>query len=128
MVKFELVSPERMLASTEVESVTIPGQLGDLTALENHAPFLTTLRPGYVETRGGSDAARYFVTGGFAEISDNTVSILAEETLGADEVTAEWLAGKIADAEQALADASGARAQMAGQKLNDFRFIAEHLG
>lgn len=128
MVKFELVSPERMLASTEVESVTIPGQLGDLTALENHAPFLTTLRPGYVETRGGGDAARYFVTGGFAEIADNTVSILAEETLGADEVTAEWLAEKIAAAEKSLAEATGDRAQMEGQKLNDFRFLAEHLG
>ena len=74
---FELVSPARRLASAEAEAVTIPGMEGDLTAMVNHAPFLSTLRPGYVVVRNGGSEERYFVTGGFAEISDNTVSVLA---------------------------------------------------
>ena len=68
-LKFELVSPERKLASVEAEAVTIPGMQGDLTAMANHAPFLTNLRPGYVVVRNGSSEDGYFVTGGFAEIS-----------------------------------------------------------
>ena len=65
-LNFELVSPERKLASTEAEAVTIPGMEGDLTAMANHAPFLTNLRPGYVVVRNGSTEDGYFVTGGFA--------------------------------------------------------------
>jgi len=81
MLNFELVSPERKLASTEAEAVTIPGMLGDLTAMANHAPFLTNMRPGYVVVRNGTAETGYFITGGFAEISDNTVSVLAEEAV-----------------------------------------------
>ena len=105
-LKFELVSPERKLASVEAEAVTIPGMLGDLTAMHNHAPFLTNLRPGYVVVRNGSSEDGYFVTGGFAEISENTVSVLAEEAV-----------------EQALADAAPARKQAALQKLNDYKAL-----
>ena len=81
---FELVSPEKKLASAEAEAVTIPGMEGDLTAMANHAPFLTTMRPGYVVVRNGASEDRYFVTGGFAEISDNVVSVLAEEAVEGD--------------------------------------------
>ena len=70
MMTFELVSPAKKLASSEAEAVTIPGMEGDLTAMANHAPFLTTLRPGFVTVRNGSAEERYFVTGGFAEISE----------------------------------------------------------
>ena len=80
-LKFELVSPERKLASVEAEAVTIPGMMGDLTAMANHAPFLTNMRPGYVVVRNGASEDGYFVTGGFAEISKNTVSVLAEEAV-----------------------------------------------
>ena len=117
-LQFELVSPERMLASTEAEAVTIPGQLGDLTAMADHAPFLTTLRPGYVSITG-AEAARYFVTGGFAEISDNTVSVLAEEAVTAEEVSAAWLDERIEVARQAVADAGDDRRQIEGQRLAD---------
>jgi F-type H+-transporting ATPase subunit epsilon len=78
-LNFELVSPERKLASVEAEMVTIPGMMGDLTAMANHAPFLTNMRPGFVVVRNGSSEDGYFVTGGFAEISSNTISVLAED-------------------------------------------------
>lgn len=117
---FELVSPERKLASTEAEAVTIPGMLGDLTAMANHAPFLTTMRPGYVIVRNGTTEEQYFVTGGFAEISDNTVSVLAEEAVEGAAADAAYLDGCIAAAEKAVEDASEDRQQAARQRLNDF--------
>lgn len=126
MMTFELVSPERKLASVEAAAVTVPGQEGDLTAMANHAPFLTTLRPGFVAVDGGS-GGRYFVTGGFAEISNNSVSVLAEEAVEADKLDSDWMAKKIADAERALEDAGGDRAQAAMQRLNDFKAVASQI-
>ncbi len=122
-LKFELVSPERKLASVEAEAVTIPGMMGDLTAMHNHAPFLTNLRPGYVVVRNGSSEDGYFVTGGFAEISENTVSVLAEEAVEKAEVNRAFIEQKISQAEQALADAAPARKQAALQKLNDYKAL-----
>ena len=120
MLTFELVSPEKKLASAEAEAITIPGMEGDLTAMASHAPFLTTLRPGYVVVRKGSDEDRYFVTGGFAEISDDTVSVLAELAVAGDEADAAFLDAQIAAAEASLADAGEDRQQAAQQRLNDF--------
>ncbi len=122
-LNFELVSPERKLASVEAEAVTIPGMLGDLTAMHNHAPFLTNLRPGYVVVRNGSSEDGYFVTGGFAEISNNTVSVLAEEAIEKASVNRAYIEGKITQAGQALADAAPARKQSALQKLNDYKAL-----
>ncbi len=118
MLTFELVSPEKKLASSEAEAVTIPGMEGDLTAMENHAPFLTTLRPGYVIVRG-SDEQRYFVTGGFAEISNNVVSVLAELAVPGDSVDQDWLDARISDAEATLEAASDDRRQAERQRRDD---------
>ena len=124
---FELVSPAAKLASTEAEAVTIPGMEGDLTAMANHAPFLTTLRPGWVVVRDGSNETRYFVTGGFAEISDNTVSVLAEQATEDSAVDQDLLSRLVSEAEQALADASDDRRQAAQQRLNDLStFAGQH--
>jgi F-type H+-transporting ATPase subunit epsilon len=127
-LNFELVSPERKLASTEAEAVTIPGMMGDLTAMANHAPFLTNMRPGYVVVRNGTSETGYFVTGGFAEISDNTVSVLAEEAVEKDVVNRAYLEEKVGEAEQVLADAATARKQAAQQKLNDFKALLNQFG
>ena len=128
MLNFELVSPERRLASTEAEAVTIPGMMGDLTAMANHAPFLTNMRPGFVVVRNGGSEDGYFVTGGFAEISDNTVSVLAEEAIEKGSLTRALIDEKIAAAEKALADAAPARKQAALQKLNDFKAVLGQVG
>lgn len=127
MLTFELVSPERKLASTEAEAVTIPGMLGDLTAMANHAPFLTTLRPGFVSVSGGASPAKFLVTGGFAEISDNTVSILAEIAVPEAEVSQEWLAERISDAEKSVAEAPSERAQAESQRLNDLKALSDQI-
>jgi len=128
MLNFELVSPERKLASTEAEAVTIPGMMGDLTAMANHAPFLTNMRPGYVVIRTGAAETGYFVTGGFAEISDNTVSVLAEEAVEKASVNRSYIEEKIGQAEQALAEATPHRKQAAFQKLNDYKALLSQIG
>ena len=80
-LQFDLVSPERKLASVAATSVQIPGIGGDLTALPNHAPFLTTLRPGVVRVVTPGETTEYVVTGGFAEVSPTAASILAEQAV-----------------------------------------------
>ncbi|MEM1159674.1 MAG: F0F1 ATP synthase subunit epsilon [Pseudomonadota bacterium] len=120
---FELVSPAKKLASAEAEAVTIPGMEGDLTAMANHAPFLTTLRPGVVTVRNGSSEERYVVTGGFAEISDNTVSVLAEQAVEGAAADTAWLDERIAEAEKALEEASEDRKQAARQRVDDFQAV-----
>lgn len=84
-MQFDLVSPERSLASLQAAEVLIPGAEGDMTVLPNHAPVLTTLRPGVVKVTSPDGDFNYVVTGGFVEISPEGVSVLAEQAhLGAD--------------------------------------------
>ena len=84
-VQFELVSPERRLASTEARAVQLPGADGDMTAMADHAPTITTLRPGIVTVEAVSGGAeRFAVTGGFAQIGGGTISVLAERAYPAN--------------------------------------------
>lgn len=76
---FVLVSPEKELARMSSSSVTIPGAEGELTVMPGHAPFVTLLRPGYIYVRGNNEEHVYAVLGGFAEIANNKLSILADE-------------------------------------------------
>lgn len=100
-LQFDLVSPERRLASVEATEVRIPGADGDMTAMADHAPTITTLRPGVLTVvhSGGSDT--YVVSGGFAEITAKSVSVLAEQALPQAEVTQEIYDQMVADAKAA---------------------------
>jgi len=102
-LQFDLVSPERRLASVQASEVQIPGADGDLTAMEGHAPTITTLRPGILKALSPEGAKAYVVTGGFAEINANGVSVLAERAVPLDEVTPALLDQLIADATEAAA-------------------------
>lgn len=124
---FELVSPERQLASAEADMVVIPGMEGDFGALPGHTPFMTTLRPGLVTVTNGSDTMEYFVTGGFAEVSNEGAAVLAEEAVERSGLTKEFIDGKITAAEAALESASEENRQAAGQRLNNLKAAAEHL-
>jgi len=100
-VQFDLVSPERRLASFEATEVQIPGADGDMTAMADHAPTITTLRPGVLRVVhvGGTD--EYIVSGGFAEITATTVSVLAEQALNRAEMTQEVFDAMLAEAREA---------------------------
>ena len=80
-MQFDLVSPERSLASMDANAVQIPGADGDMTVMQDHAPTITTLRPGVLKVEAGSDTHEYVVTGGFAEIGAQGVSVLAEQAV-----------------------------------------------
>ena len=98
-VEFELVSPEKLLLSRKVDMVVIPGAEGDMGVLPQHSPAITTVRPGTIVVyEGGAVTDRIFIAGGFAEVSDNRCTVLAEEAMPVEDIDK-------ASAEQALSDA-----------------------
>jgi F-type H+-transporting ATPase subunit epsilon len=100
-MQFDLVSPERRVASLEVTSVQIPGADGDMTAMPGHAPLITTLRPGILSVESTGGKQEYVVTGGFAEIGEN-ISVLAERALPREEMTQETFDAILEEARAAL--------------------------
>ena len=102
-LQFDLVSPERKLASVQATEVQIPGADGDLTAMEGHAPTITTLRPGILKAVSSEGAKSYVVTGGFAEISAGGVSVLAERAVPVEEANAALFDALLAEAREAAA-------------------------
>lgn len=96
-LQFDLVSPERRLASVSASEVQIPGADGDLTAMEGHAPTITTLRPGILKAQSAAGTKAYVVTGGFAEITATSVSVLAERAVPVEEVTPAVMEALVAD-------------------------------
>ena len=100
--KFDLVSPERRLAQMDATEVQIPGADGDMTAMADHAPTITTLRPGILSVTHAGGVEDYIVSGGFAEISGAGVSVLAEQAFPKAEATAEQMEKLIADATAAF--------------------------
>ena len=102
-VQFDLVSPERRLASVSATEVQIPGADGDLTAMEGHAPTITTLRPGILKALSSEGVKSYVVTGGFAEISATGVSVLAERAVPVEEANAALFDALLAEARDTAA-------------------------
>jgi F-type H+-transporting ATPase subunit epsilon len=105
-LQFDLVSPERKLASVAASEVQIPGADGDLTAMEGHAPTITTLRPGILKAVSAAGVKSYVVTGGFADITASGVSVLAERAVPVEEANAALFDALIAEAREAAATAS----------------------
>ncbi len=103
--QFELVSPERLLLSEEVEQVVVPGSEGDFTMLPRHAPLLTALRPGLLEIGAGSGRRRFFVRGGFAEVSPAGLTVLASTAIDLEDLDRAALDQAIRDAEEDVTDA-----------------------
>ena len=102
-MQFDLVSPERRLASLAATEVQIPGMNGDLAAMPGHAPVITTLRPGIVRAVGAEGVTSYVVSGGFAEITATGISVLAEQAVPLTELTKPVLDQMVADATLAAA-------------------------
>ena len=126
--KFELVSPERLLVSGEVEQVLVPGAEGDMTVLAKHAPVLTTLRPGLLDIGfPGGKSQRYFLRGGFAEVNPAGLTVLAETAVDLDELQADQLAQAIKDAEEDVADLTDDAKDRASTKLEHLRQVRATL-
>ena len=117
--KFELVSPERLLVSEDVTEVIVPGTEGEMTVMANHAPVMTSVKPGVVALKTSAGAEeRYVVFGGFADILPETLTLLAESATAVSEIDREDLASRIQNVREDVADAKddAARAR-ANEKL-----------
>lgn len=129
-IHFELVSPERLLFSGDVESVVVPGTDGAFQVMSNHAPVMSTLKPGIVEVEEtASKSMRLFVRGGFAEVSGKGLTILAEQALPVEELNAERIAQEIKNAEEDVADAKTDDLRRdAQEKLEQLKELKAALG
>lgn len=105
-IHFDLVSPERLLLSEDVEMVTLPGADGYFGVLPGHAPVISSLKPGVIDVKGGeTPGLRLFVRGGFAEVDAEKVVVLAEEAIPLDEFDVAALDVRIKNTEEDLAAA-----------------------
>ncbi len=103
---FELVSPEKLLLSEQATQVTVPGTEGYFGVLANHAPVMSTLKPGMIEaTLADGGERRFFVRGGFAEVSPSGFTLLAEYAVAAEELDLAAIDQQIKDAQEDVADA-----------------------
>lgn len=101
--QFELVSPERILASEEAGMVIVPGSEGEMGILADHAPLLSSLRPGVVSvTSPSGELRRIFVSGGFVDVTGAQCSVLAEEAVSVGDLDREVLEEKLKDLEDDL--------------------------
>ena len=116
-VTFRLVMPERELLATEADMVVVPGSEGDFGVLPGHAPLISTVRPGVIEVFQGSKAEqRFLVVGGFAEVTPERCTVLADEAMPFETVTVEQLAERERTAEQHVAAAASDHEKSIAQK------------
>ncbi len=125
---FELVSPDKLMFSGEAESVLVPGSEGDFVVLKDHAPVMAALKPGVIAIE---DAAgkhkRIFVRGGFADVSQTGLIVLAETALPEGELDAARLDQEIRDTEEDLADAPDEQKRLWQEKLDRLRELKDAL-
>ncbi len=105
-LQFELVSPEKLVLSEPAEMVVVPGAEGDFGAMPMHAPLISAVRPGVIDVyQGGKVANRIFVAGGFAEVTAERCTVLAEEAWPLSDLDAATVAARLEAAEKAQASA-----------------------
>jgi F-type H+-transporting ATPase subunit epsilon len=125
---FDLVSPERRLASLAATEVGIPGTAGDLTAMEGHEATITTLRPGILRAVTADGVRAFAVTGGFAEITGSGVTVLAENAVPVEELTGTLLDNMIDEARSLLAVALPEDRDAAEKVLHDLHELKVQAG
>ena len=102
---FDLVSPEARVFAGEVDMVVVPGVDGEFGVLAGHAPFMSTIRPGAIAVHAGGEVTRTFIQGGFAEVTPDGLTILAEEAIDLAEVDAADIERELTEAREDLGQA-----------------------
>ena len=127
---FELVSPEQLLISEDVESVLVPGSEGDFQVLPNHAPVLSTLRPGLLDVvLPGGKERRIFVRSGFAEVGPDSLTVLAQNAVDSADLNKSVLEQEIKDAEEDVNDAKDDQSRDKAQDILDrLKLVRDTLG
>lgn len=125
---FDLVSPEKLLFSGEVEQVDVPGAEGDFGVLASHAPFVTTLRPGILTVRSTSGEQKIVVLGGFAEVSAEGLTVLADVAETVADLDRAMLATRISDLEKRIANTeAGSELDKLITRLDHYKTVDRHL-
>ena len=116
-VSFELVTPERLLLSQEADMIVVPGGAGDFGVLPRHAPLISTVRPGTIRLHDGTgDPAEIFVAGGFAEVTPERCTVLAEEAAPLAELDRATVERELREAREDAADTADERRRAAAER------------
>ena len=124
---FDLVSPEKIAFSGEVEQVDIPGVDGDLGVMAGHAPLVATIRPGIMTVTAGGKHEKIIGLGGLAEISDKGLTVLADTATSLQELDREAFADKISEMEEGLKEQEGDALDRAIERLDHFKAIQQYI-
>ncbi|RIK93687.1 MAG: F0F1 ATP synthase subunit epsilon [Proteobacteria bacterium] len=127
-IRFELVSPERLLMSTQADMVVVPGTAGEFGVMAGHVPLVSTIRPGIVEVHDGGSVAKLYVRGGFAEVAADVLTVLAEEAVALADLTAAEVEQTLRNLSEDIADAKDPEAKAKAQAEHDrWKLIREAL-
>ncbi len=125
---FELVSPEKLVFSGEVTQVDVPGIEGDFGVLAGHAPYVSTLRPGILTVHAAGGAQKIVVLGGFAEVSDKGLIVLAEMADAVGDFDRTVLAKRIEETESRIGKTEpGRELDKLITQLDHFKTVDRHL-
>ena len=124
---FDLVSPEKLAFSGEVDQVDIPGVEGDFGVLAGHAPVVAAIRPGILTIISGGERQRVIVLGGLAEMSENGLTVLADVATSVEDLDRAQFAGTIADMEAKLGEKVGVELDREIARLDHFKSIQHEL-
>ena len=126
-MQFDLVAPERRIASLEVDSVELPGSDGDMTIMADHASLVTTLRPGVIRTLSGGKVDEHVVTGGFVEVTAGSTSVMADLVIPMEDATARMIDDIAADETRAAESFEGARRDVADTRIACLKVLSAQL-
>jgi F-type H+-transporting ATPase subunit epsilon len=124
---FDLVSPEKIAYSGDVDQVDIPGVEGDFGVLANHAPVVASIRPGVMTVFAGGKQEKIVVYGGLAEVSEKGLTVLADTATGVNELDRAAFASKISEMEEGLKEQEGDALDRAIERLDHFKSIQNIL-
>ena len=124
---FDLVSPEKLAFSGEVDQVDIPGMEGDFGVLAGHAPVVAAIRPGILTVIVGGTREKIIVLGGLAEVSDSGLTVLADVATSLEDLDRAEFADRISAMEEKLAEKEGSELDRALERLDHFKSIQQEL-
>jgi F-type H+-transporting ATPase subunit epsilon len=124
---FDLVSPEKLAFSGDVDQVDVPGLEGDFGVLAGHAPIVAAIRPGILTVITDGAKQKIIVLGGLAEMSDKGLTVLADVATSLEELDRAEFADTIADMEAKLSEKEGSELDRAIERLDHFKSIQSQI-
>ena len=124
---FDLVSPEKLAFSGDVDQVDIPGVEGDFGVLAGHAPVVAAIRPGILTVTSGGTYQKIIVLGGLAEVSDKGLTVLADVATSLEELDRAQFADKISEMEAKLTEKDGSELDRAVERIDHYKSIQSQL-